>query len=86
MWITVLACIIFPFSQKSGKISFRPSAKTITLMLSVMSVLVLINYGFAYEKYERWYPFETKEEWYAETSEDTFLSFITQEQRNVYAL
>ena len=85
MWITVLACIIFPFSQKSGKISFRPSAKTITLMLSVMSVLVLINYGFAYEKYERWYPFETKEEWYAETSEDTFLSFITQEQRNVYA-
>ncbi len=85
MWITALACIVFPFSQKSRKISFRPSAKTITLILSVMSVLVLTNYGFAYEKYERWYPFETKEEWYAETSEDTFLPFVTQEQRSVYA-
>lgn len=85
MWITALVCIISPFSEKSMKINFRPSAKTITLMLSVLSVLVLVNYGFAYEKYERWDPFETKEEWYAETSEDTYLSFITQEQRNVYA-
>ncbi len=85
MWITALACVIFPFSEKSRKIIFRPSRKTITLILSVLSVLVLVNYGFAYEKYERWYPFETKEEWYAETSEDTFLSFVTQEQRKVYA-
>lgn len=85
MWVTALICIILPFSEKTKKISFRPSAKTVMLMLSVLSVLVSVIYGFAYEKYERWYPFGTKEEWYAETSEDTFIPFVIREQRNVYA-
>ena len=64
---------------------YRLSLKQITVILSVIGVCFVAVYGFAYEKYERWYPYDNKEEWYAEAPTETYLSNITAEQNKIYA-
>ncbi len=63
---------------------YRISLKLITIILSVIGVCFVAVYGFAYEKYERWYPEESKEGWYTETPTEYYLSNITAEQKEIY--
>lgn len=60
------------------------SIKRLTILLTVVSTIFLVLYGFAYEKYERWWPYETKEEWYEETPATNYLSPVTTDQKQVY--
>lgn len=60
------------------------SIKTLSILLAIISLVFLVLYGFAYEKYERWYPLESKEEWYKETPKADYYSTITADQKHIY--
>lgn len=60
---------------------YRLSLNRITVILSIISVCFISVYGFAYAKYEYSY---FDEEMYAESSQETYLSSITSEQKSIY--
>lgn len=58
----------------------RLSLKQITTILLACCVCFLVLYGFAFSKYEWWYNTED----FSETSEEEYISVITEEQREIY--
>lgn len=75
-------CLIKLFSvEKFRKKPYLLSIKQITVIFSVISACFLVIYGFAYEKYLYNY---FGADVYAETSQDKYLTSITNEQRNLY--
>lgn len=60
------------------------SLKGISILIAIVSLVFVVLYGFAYEKYDRWVPQESKEEWYEETPKTDYLASITADQKQVY--
>ncbi len=79
-----LVCTFEAFSDKPRRLRFEISPKILAVTLSTLSMLILGVYGFAYEKFEYWFPYETKEEYYAESSAEDYLSHLTQNPREAY--
>ncbi len=75
--ITFILC--FSSDVKLRKKPYRLSLKSLTAILSTACVCFLILYGFAYDKYE-W----VTDEFFAEDSQDAYLSFLTAEQKKLY--
>ncbi len=60
----------------------RLSLGKITALMSVVSIVFLVVYGFAYAKYEyEWF----NEEYYIESPRESYTSVITEEQRELYS-
>lgn len=78
----ILYAFLTGYAINHERKSHRLSLGKITALMSVASVVFLVIYGFAYAKYE--YPC-FNEEYYIESSEDSYNSVITAEQRNLYS-
>lgn len=84
--IVLIVYAIFSFWSLSRECRFRKkpyrlSLNQITVILSIISVFFIVVYGLAYAKYEYSY---FDEDMYAESSQETYLSSITSEQKNIY--
>lgn len=83
--LIVYTCLTFRSYHKNADTetkAHRLSLIKITAILSVVSLVLLGIYGFAFAKYEyEWFD----DEYYTETPQEYYLSEITSEQRNVYA-
>lgn len=81
--LTIYTVVSFVYSEKNlgfRKKPYRLSLKQITAVLSVSCLLFLAIYGFAFAKYEWLYT----NGWAVEDSEDSYISNITAEQREIY--
>ena len=84
LWLYALICFIaLNKGSRCGKKKHLLSLKSVVLILSVLSMIVIVNYCFSYEKYEYWFD-QSMQEYYAELDEKLFTSNITAEQRAVY--
>ena len=84
LWLYALICFIkLNRSSRFEKEKHFLSIKSITLMLSFLSMIMIVNYFFSYEKYEYWFD-QSKQECYVEMDEKLFTSNITAKQRAVY--
>lgn len=59
------------------------SLKGISVLLTIISLVFVVIYGFAYEKYGRITPLSS-EEWYEETPKANYLANITADRKQVY--
>ena len=79
----ILSTFLTGYAIKHERKRHCLSLSKITVILSVVSLAFLVLYGFAYAKYEyQW----VSEEYYAESSEDSYNSVITAEQRKLYSV
>lgn len=91
-WINVIFLCVYAlicFIKLHSDSRFRKkkhllSLKSIAFTLSFLSMIMIVNYFFSYEKYEYWSPDQSKQEYYADMDEKLFTSNITAEQRAVY--
>ena len=78
----ILSTFLTGYAINHERTRHRLSLSKITVIMSVVSLAFLVLYGFAYAKYEyQW----VSEEYYAESSEDSYNSVITAEQRKLYS-